>query len=93
MSHHDITRLRTVFQMMEIKEFAALHRLDYRDNEVYFRWVDGGHAKLFDDHFQQAREDIVAHCQARCGSQCKGDPDKCPLASQLHQLMRDGKDW
>lgn len=88
-----IKRLRTVLQLVELKEFAELNGLLYTDNEAVYRWVEEGHAAKFDAHFEVVQRDITAHCAARCGQQCRGDPTKCKLRKELHILMKDKKDW
>jgi hypothetical protein len=76
-----------------LEEFAKLNRLDYKDNEAVYRWVEEGHAAKFAEHFSKVQDDIAAHCLARCGLLCKGDPHKCKLRKELHTLMKDKLDW
>lgn len=93
LKHPNTKRLRMVLQLVELMEFAQLKHLAYKSNKVIFRWVDEGHAALFDEHFAKVQSDIVAHCLENCGEHCKGDPRQCPLKKQLHALMKDKKEW
>lgn len=85
--------LRTVLQLVELKEFAEQHKLDYKSNEAVDLWIKEGHAEKFDRHYEAVKSDIEQHCYACCGSQCRGEPERCPLRKKLHKLMKDSRDW